>query len=149
MIILFDKINTNEQLLIEDKMKKEIIDKSENNIKNMIWRIECVKNGIPYTSPWQEIVNEIIDLIIKDKQHSLKKMCKIRELLGLLFISNIDANLILEYMLKWFVKSISDKKLLSSIIQEIAIYDKQLKNSTRYILHFEAFFNSIILILDT
>ena len=148
MSILFDRINNGENLDIKEDLKQEIIQSSENNVKNMIWRIECLKHDIPYACPWTEITDEIIDLIVNDKTQSLKKITRIRELLGLLFISNIEANILLEYILKCFIKLITNEKLLSSIVNEIAIYDKQLKNSTRYMLHFEALFNSIIFILE-
>jgi hypothetical protein len=110
----------------------------------MLWRIDSFKNNIPYECFWKLIIKDIFNSILTDGIKCLKKLHKFRENIGLFFISNIDATLILEYLLNIATEEIKDTNLLSTIISEIAVYDKRLKNSTRYILHFEGLLNQIL-----
>lgn len=148
MEILFDKIIKNEKINISNETKKQIIMDSNRHVKNMLWRIESHLHGIPYKCYWKNLIDEIINSIINDKEKVLKNTNKFREYIGYLFISNMDANVLLEYILIKIVNSINDINLLSEITYEIAKYDKSLKNSTRYILHFESLFHQIIFLIN-
>ena len=148
MNYIFEKIIKGEHIEITESEKKLLVSSSERNVKNMLWRIECYKNAVPYECHWQIIIDNIIDSIVNDTSKSLKKINKIRENIGLLFISNIDACVILEYILKIITQKIKSIKTVSLITDEIAVYERRLKNSTRYILHFEGLVNSIIYIIN-
>lgn len=146
--LILEKISEKENLNINDIKKKEIIKLSERNIKRMIVLLECYNLNLNFECYWHILLDKIFDLIVKKKITSLRVILTIREYLSQLFISNLDADIIIIYISQIIIKLIKDKSKLIQIMKLLTKYDCNLKNATRYMLHFESLFFNINLILQ-
>jgi DNA polymerase III delta prime subunit len=146
--IILKKVINNEKITIDNNKIKEIVNLSNRNIKRMIVLLECHTLNLNFKCYWNILVDKILDIIIKRKITSLKVILTIREYLSQLFISNLDADVILTYITERLIILIKDNVKLIKIIELLVKYDCNLKNATRYMLHFESLFFNINSVLD-
>jgi hypothetical protein len=121
---------------MNDKVINEIISSSNRNLKKVFILIECYRFNIKYKCNWISVLDTIIRMILKPL--NLKQLMEIREILGQLFITNIESENIMIYCQKVFIEIVKNPIQLMKILEIITNYDIRLKNATRYILHMEA-----------
>ena len=146
-----EKIN----LSLEDINK--IVINSNNNINNTIWMLEMKKFNVVIKSNWTDLLNKIVDIIISKKQlvenHLTKDLSEVikslREILYILFITNIDFHLVISKLMLLFIEKIDCIKLRYMIIETTSTFEFRVSQGTRHIIHMEAYLIKIIQLLNT
>ena len=131
----------NIELALEDY--REIIKKSNNNINILLWLLEFKKHDCTYDENWSYLIDKIIDLIIDKKNYTTvsinKLIVKIREYFYILFITNIDFQLVIRNIMLKLINKFDDIQIKYQIIEITSIFEKRLNQGTRYIIHLEAY----------
>jgi replication factor C subunit 3/5 len=131
----------------------EIVKKSDNKINHAIWLLEMYKYGILYDKNWEQIIDNIINMIIKSNIKNNKKlysiMKKIREQFYILFITNISTQTIIRKIMIKLINKIDDIKLKYNIIDITSIFEQRLSQGTRHIIHMEAYTTRLIYLFTT
>jgi len=131
----------------------EIVKKSDNKINHAIWLLEMYKYGILYDKNWEQIIDNIINMIIKSNIKNNKKlysiMKKIREQFYILFITNISTQTIIRKIMIKLINKINDLKLKYNIIDITSIFEQRLSQGTRHIIHMEAYTSRLIYLFTT
>ena len=138
MDIILRKVCLKEKIDISEEKLNQIINESKRNVEQALMLLQCFMLGIEWDCYWTKILDDIIQKILNNDISSTKDINYIREGLGLLFITNIEADKILSYMLLTLSKKVTDIEKSHRISTIISTYDKRVKNATRYILHLEA-----------
>nr|QFG74108.1 MAG: hypothetical protein [Megaviridae environmental sample] len=111
---------------------------SKRNIKDAMWSLDCYQYKILEQS-WQNQVNTIIEMC--KNPSGLEHYITMRNLLASLFITNLKSQDLCVYILEKMLEF--DNIDGYQVTDIILTYDYRLRNSTRYILHFEAMFNNL------
>jgi replication factor C subunit 3/5 len=126
----------------------DIINSSDNKVNNAIWLLEMHKYGIKYSSNWEYVVDDIVEMIINPKLQDPAKlystMKKIREQFYILFITNIPTQLIIRKMMIKLLQQIPILKLKYHVIDITSIFEQRLSQGTRHIIHIEAYIVRLI-----
>jgi replication factor C subunit 3/5 len=127
---------------------QEIINKSNGNIKKILWSLESHKE-LPNNEPTQTSYEETIDLIFKYiKTGNNSTIWVIRELLYKILITNIKGTDIIRDLVD---KLINSKKILDVnkylIIEKSAKFEHNLIKGRREIIHLEVFIQSVLKII--
>ena len=134
-------ISSRENIDLSFSKIKEIINKSDNKINHAIWLLEMEKYKIKYDNNWMLIIDSIVDKIINIKINNNKKLYntlkEIREQFYILFITNIQTQMIICEMMKKILKLINDIHLKYKIIDITSKNEELLTHGTRHIIHFE------------
>ena len=73
--------------------------KSDNNINNTMWLLQMKQINVDYTPNWTNIIEQIVELITNKMNYTTKNCAilikELRELLYILFITNIDFHIII------------------------------------------------------
>ena len=145
-------INNKENLKLTLADMKDILSKSENNINRTIWMLEMRKFNVINHLDWTNILHKIVDLIIDHKSYSTKSMLEmiksIRELLYILFITNIDFHLIIKKIMNLFISKVDDIETKYNIVETTSLFELRISMGTRYIIQMEAYLIKIIYILN-
>jgi replication factor C subunit 3/5 len=143
LINIMLNISHKENIKLELKDYKEIIKKSNNNINILLWLLEFKKHGCDYDETWIYLIDKIINLIIDKKNYTTKSInsliIKIREYFYILFITNIDFQLIIKNIMLKLIDTFDNIKIKYYIIEITSIFEKRLNQGTRYIIHLEAY----------
>ena len=138
----------NEDINISFKKIKEIINKSENKVNYAIWLLEMYKYGITYDKSWEEVIDNMINIIIKNNKLDNKILYniikKIREQFYILFITNIPTQLIIRSIMTKLINKFNCLKLRYNIIDITSIFEQRLSQGTRHIIHIEAYMIRLI-----
>ena len=149
-IIMNISIKENIKLSLQDM--KMILKKAENNINKTIWMLEMKKFNVPNDADWTDILDRITDIIITKEKYSSKNMLEIiktiRELLYILFITNIDFHLIIRKLMLLFIKKIPEISIRYNIIETTSLFELRISQGTRYIIQMEAYLIKIIYIMN-
>jgi replication factor C subunit 3/5 len=141
-------ISYKEKISISVKDLFFIVKKSDNIINHAIWLLEMYINKINYDINWTNIIDDIVNLIYKNKLNTHKQlyntMKKIREKFYLLFITNISTHLISRKIMIKLLQNINDIKLKYNIIEITSIFEQRLNQGTRHIIQFEAYILKLI-----
>lgn len=141
-------ICNNEKININFNNLMNIINKSENKIKNAIWLLDIYRFNINYDNNWKNIISEIVKLILVKSNYSCNKLYKnlkkIREKFYLLFITNIPTQLIIKMIMLNILNFIDDVSIKYDIINITSIYEQRLNLGTRHIIHIEAYVLKLI-----
>ena len=149
--IIFD-ISCRENIDIDDKQIYRIVKTANGNIKNAIFLLDLYKAKIKnYELSWKENLEQIIDIIFRfesapsSSTYNGSIIQKIRELLYIIFITNIPGDqIIIELMNKLLTKCQNlDPILLTIIVQIFGYYETRINKGKRSIIHLEALINSI------
>lgn len=123
---------------------------SNRNMKQAIWMLDFAKHNITFKISWQEYCHKIIQYIFSDTLLQLNNLMKIRTIISNIFVTNIDPNDVFQFLynniLHTCEKTYCGDKfylIMSHIMHTTMIFNYRVKNSTRYILHFEAYINKI------
>jgi replication factor C subunit 3/5 len=153
------KISEKEKIDLPMVDYAHIIENSENKINTAIWLLELKKMGIPYNNRWDNLINEIVYLLLDEKNYEnynfYKAIKYIRELFYNLFITNIPTQTIIRNIMIKILENINgiskqeeqtsdisqsnELKLKNHIIEITSIFEQRLSQGTRHIIHFEAF----------
>ena len=145
-------IDNKENLNLSPSDMKTILKKSENNINRTIWMLEMKKFNVTNNVEWTSILDKIVNLVIDYKTYSTKSMLEIikniRELLYILFITNIDFHLIIKKLMNLFISKVDDIETKYNIIDITSLFELRISMGTRYIIQMEAYLIKIIYILN-
>ena len=141
-------ISTKENILLTTDDIFYILDKSENNINKTVWMLEMKKFNVNNKDEWNDLLDKIVDMIICKKNYTQRNMAEIikniRELLYILFITNIDFHLIIRKIMMLLVKKINDINIKYNIIDITSEFELRISKGTRYIIHMEAYIIKLI-----
>jgi len=131
---------------------KTILDKSENNINNTLWMLEMKKFNVENNSHWTNILDSIVEMIMLKSNYTTSNMYELiknmRELLYILFITNIDFHIVIRKIMMLIINKIDDINIKYDIIDTTSMYEMRISQGTRYIIHMEAYLIKIIYILN-
>jgi replication factor C subunit 3/5 len=142
-----------EKISIKWDKISEIIEKSDNKINYAIWLLEMYKYGISYEKNWENVIDNIINLILEMNINNNKKlysiMKKFRELFYILFITNISTQTIIRKIMIKLINKVDNIKLKYDIIDITSIFEQRLSQGTRHIIHMEAYVARLIYLFTT
>jgi replication factor C subunit 3/5 len=146
-------ISTKEKLNLSFPEMKEILERSENNITKTIWMLEMKKFNVSIDKGnWTDILDTIVELITSYDNYSTKNMLEVikttRELLYILFITNIDFHLVIRKLMILFIEKIDCIDTKYKIIDTTSVFELRIAKGTRYIIQMEAYLIQIISILN-
>ena len=130
-----------------------IINKSDNIINKTIWLFDLYKYNITYNNNWNDVIDNIINLLCKPMIHNkdlLLILKKIRENFYLLFITNIPTQTIIKQIMNKLLKIdiiSNDLNIQYNIIYITSIFEQRLINGTRHIIQFEAYIIRLLYLL--
>lgn len=131
----------------------KIIHNSENNVNYAIWLLEMYKYNISYDKNWNNIIENIVDIILNKDIKSNKKLYSslkhMREQFYILFITNIPTQLIIRKIMLKLLDKINDVKLKYCIIDITSIFEQRLSQGTRHIIHIESYIIRLIYLFTT
>lgn len=153
-------ISHSENIVMSQEEMKDIMVKSENNINKTMWLLEMKKFNITSMSEWLNILNTLTDIILLKENYTTPNMANIikniRELLYILFITNIDFNIIIRnlmlILLKKIEKIIDDNNRIeysNKIVCITSEFELRIAKGTRNIIHMEAYIIKIICLINT
>ena len=142
-----------ENFKIEWKKLNEIVKKSDNKVNHAIWLLEMYKYVIVYDKNWEQVIDNIIDMILEPNIKTNKKlysvMKKIREQFYILFITNISTQTIIRKIMVKLINKIDNLKLKYHVIDITSIFEQRLSQGTRHIIHMEAYIARLIYLFTT
>lgn len=133
-----------------EQFYRDIIEKSNYNLRLSISALQLLSLGegseISYSLPFQKDINDIIDVINKNK--SAKGIEEIRKSLFELLIRGLNYTTIINHIVDYYINNdkISDNTKIS-IINAANLYDMRAANGTKVIVHLESFVAKIMFIL--
>jgi replication factor C subunit 3/5 len=143
-------ITHKENISISWKELKTLIQKSDNKVNHAIWLLEMYKYGIIYNKNWELIIDNIVNMILKQNIKNNKKlyniMKKIREQFYILFITNISTQTIIRKIMINLISKVTNINLKYNIINITSIFEQRLSQGTRHIIHMEAYITRLILL---
>jgi DNA polymerase III delta prime subunit len=117
---------------------------STRDYKELLWKLESKRHNVQYYCWWEITVDFIANYIVSHPFKSLKYSSEIRDKLGQLFVSNIEAQAVIYHLMKTIFKQVDvDIHKFSSLSEIFSRFDCRLRNATRYILHMEALINNL------
>jgi replication factor C subunit 3/5 len=140
MMKIVSYINYKENLKIDNSKLHEIILKSENNIKTLLWNLECHVNNININNIYINKIKLIVSYIlnISKKKINITDLKYIRASLYKIFITNFNEDMILNSIVQELVKRIDNIHLRQKILDISCKYYIRLNIGKRTILHLEA-----------
>jgi replication factor C subunit 3/5 len=142
-----------ENLIINCRKLNEIIIKSDNKVNHAIWLLEMYKYGITYDKNWEQVIDNIVDMILEPNIQNNKKlysvMKKIRDQFYVLFITNIPTQTIIRKIMVKLINKIDNLKLKYHIIDITSIFEQRLSQGTRHIIHMEAYVARLVYLFTT
>jgi replication factor C subunit 3/5 len=128
----------------------KVLDNADT-VDKVFWALNLYKYGATPKEYWKDIISSIIEgfYVINTPKDLLQKINSAREKLYDLYITNIDAVVILkELMLKILTKE-DDIKIKKQIVELTAKYEFRLCQGKRHILHLEAYLVEFVKIKQT
>lgn len=147
------EISTKEKIKLKKDELELIINKVDNKLNNAIWLLEFKKNNmkIKYES-WKYILDDLIGKIMLSKKYNnnyIKNIIMIiRETVYILFITNINFQLIIRTILKKLLEYDLPINIKYNIINSTSIFENRISQGTRNVIHLEAYIIQIIYILN-
>ena len=145
-------ISSKENLQLTFPEMKYILDKSDNNINKTIWLLEMKKYNVDNKGQWTDILDTIVEMITLKDNYSTRKFFEIikttRELLYILFITNIDFHLIIRKIMKLLLQKLDSISIKNQIVDITSVFELRISKGTRYIIQMEAYLIKIIYILN-
>jgi len=142
-----------ENLSIGWEKLNKIIKKSDNKVNHAIWLLEMHKYGLSYEKNWEQVIDNIVDMILEPNIQSNKKlysvMKKIREQFYVLFITNIPTQTIIRKIMIKLINKIDNLNLKYHVIDITSIFEQRLSQGTRHIIHMEAYIARLIYLFTT
>lgn len=139
-------IASQEDISIDDNFTQDC----GRDLRTLLWKLESRRHAVDYHCWWEEKTDEIVESLLSQTNRGLRSITSIRDAFGQLFITNIDAELILLRMMKVLFTSIEDNLDAEKSAQCAALFarfDCRLKNATRFILHLESLVHHLVCII--
>lgn len=124
----------------------KIIDSSDGNLKNILWKIDMYKYCNKVYNSYEIALVELVEEIFKNNDIKI-----IRDYVYKMMITNISSNVILKNILDNILKKLEncgDVGLSIEIIEHAAEFEYRLSKSRRDIIHIEAFIMNVIELLS-
>ena len=145
-------ISNKENLNLTFPEMKYILDKSDNNINKTIWLLEMKKYNVDNKGQWTDILEKIVEMVTLKDNYTTKNFLEIikttRDLLYILFITNIDFHLIIRKIMKLLLNKLDSISIKNQIVNTTSIFEERISKGTRYIIQMEAYLIKIIYILN-
>lgn len=140
------KISIKEQMKIPLDKYIEILNKCNNNIKTALWMLELSFYDIPVDLTWKAKVTDIITIILNCSKIKINTghIESIREVLYLIFITNISGIQILKELLYQLLLNIDDENIRSEVIYIASKQENSLTLGKRSIIHLESFIYNVM-----
>jgi replication factor C subunit 3/5 len=137
-MVLYIKARENLELTYNECI--QVVSKSKNNIKTLLWNLECHVNKIKVNYIFTEKIEYIVDKIlnISKRKITLIDLQNIRASLYKIFITNFNEDTILNNIVENLVKRIDNINLRQQILDISCKYYIRLNMGKRTILHLEA-----------
>lgn len=145
MLEMIAKISYKENIKLNLKDYAKIINRSNGNIKKLLWMLELKKFGLSYITSYDEMINTIINNLITC---NVQDIFIIRNYSYNIMITNISGSQIIKDIInKLFEnKNINDSCKLN-IVEIAAKFEHNLIRGRREINHLEAFIAGIMFVL--
>jgi replication factor C subunit 3/5 len=145
-------ISTKEQITLSMNDIKDIMVNSDNNIDKTIWLLEVKKCKITDTSNWTDILHKIVTIVTTKENYTTVNMLDLikdmRELLYILFITNIDFHIIIRKLLLLLLKKIDGIKNKYELVSITSKFEYRISQGTRQIIHMEAYLIQVINLIN-
>lgn len=130
---------------------KEILKRSNGNVKIAIWLLNFKKYNIPVKKNWKILIKKIVKLIfsknVKNNNNLNKYIKKIRSYFYTLYITNIKSSNILKELMITILKKIEQNYIKYEIIELTSDIEKRLILGTRNLIHLEYYIIKLVNIL--
>jgi len=141
-----------EKIIIPPSKLVDIIENSDNKINIAIWLLEMHKIKINYKNNWNNLLDEIVNMLVDNSNYNLKKtklmISKILNNFYILFITNIPTKQIIRKIMLKLLKTQTNIKLKLRIIEITSIFELRISQGTRHIIHIEAYIIRLIYLLN-
>ena len=145
-------ISYNEKIELSKKDLNNILQFSENKINHALILLDFKKNNLELKiKVWDNIIDKIVFLINDNVNTKIKLkniIVKLREHFYILFITNINFQLIIRKIMIKLIDSNLSLKVKFNIINLTSIYENRISQGTRYIIHIESYILKIIYLLN-
>jgi replication factor C subunit 3/5 len=121
-----------------------IVESSNGNLKNILWKLDMHKYCGKITNCYQKALHNLIDEIMKG--HNIEI---IRDYVYKMMITNISSNIIIKDILNIILVKINEypKDKIFKIIDAASTFEYRLSKGRRDIIHIETFLETVINIL--
>lgn len=116
-----------------------------NYIINIFHMSYLTGKYVRYDTNFTQYFDDLINLI--EKKFTLQNINKIREIIYIIYVSNINITLVFTYITKYFLAHVHNNSYKCDIIYYAAKYEKLMKNGNKEPLYLETFILNIINIL--
>ena len=149
IIDVITHISHRENICLDIKDYKYILDNCESRITNAIWLLNMKQLKIDNDNSWLDNIELITNKIfsVDDNTCIISLINELRERFYILFITNIDINKIIIALLEKIIERIKKIEIKYKIIDIISKYENRITIGTRYIVHLEAMIFDIINII--
>ena len=139
-------ISVLENIKITPAILNKILDTSNGNLKDILWKLDLYKNCNKVDNAYKVAINALIDEIKGDGD-----IQTIRDYIYKMMITNITSNTIIKDILNIILQTTDNLtcEQRTEIIKNASEYEYRLSKGRRDIIHIEAFIISIILIINT
>jgi len=140
MMKLVYNINYKEDLKLNNKQINDIVLKSDNNTKTLLWNLECYTNNIEVSKLYNKKIKFIVKTIldVSKKKLSILDIKNIRASLYKIFITNFNEDVILNSIIEELIKNIVNINLRQELLDIACKFYIRLNMGKRTILHLEA-----------
>lgn len=134
-------IASNESIKLELKTLTNIVDTSNGNLKNILWKLDMYKYCGKITNCYQKSLNCLIKEIMEG--HNIEI---IRDYVYKMMITNISSNIIIKDILNIILVKICDypKDIILKIIDAASTFEYRISKGRRDIIHIETFLETVI-----
>ena len=130
-----------ELINLDLRILTNIVDSSNGNLKNILWKLDMYKYCGKITNCYQKALNNLINEIIEG--HNIEV---IRDYVYKMMITNISSNIIIKDILNIILIKINNypKDKIFKIIEAASTFEYRLSKGRRDIIHIETFLETVI-----
>lgn len=130
-----------EKIKLNFNVLTDIVETSNGNLKNILWKLDMYKYYGKITNSYQKILNTLIDEIL-----TTHNILTIRDYIYKMMITGITSGIIIKDILDIILIKISNypKEKIFKIIDFASLYEYRLSKGRRDIIHIETFIENII-----
>jgi replication factor C subunit 3/5 len=134
-------IGSLESIKLDLKILTNIVDSSNGNLKNILWKLDMYKYCGKITNCYQKTLNNLINEIMKGHKIEI-----IRDYVYKMMITNISSNIIIKDILNIVLIKINNypKDKIFKIIDAASTFEYRLSKGRRDIIHIETFLQTVI-----
>lgn len=141
---IITNISYKESLKLSLQDYKNIIDRSNGNVKKILWMLQLKKFGHSYRTSYDETIRHIIAKLLPC---NVQCILEIRNLLYNIMITNVSGSQIIKDLINELFKTNISEQCKLNIVEIAAKFEHNLIRGRREIIHLEAFIAGLIYIL--